>query len=121
MSITKKVAFASLAATIAAFPAFAQEPDEGLTVTYPSVAVSYADLNLSHPSGVEALDRRLHRAAKAVCSIPGEDLRQVDSYLGFRSCMIDAADGYREQRDDAIKGGTVEIASRKIRVLARRQ
>ena len=37
----------------------------------PTQAVSYADLDLTSPAGVAALDRRLDRAVDRVCGHPG--------------------------------------------------
>lgn len=57
--------FAALAAAVAAAsPASAQEEPR-------SVAVSYADLDLSTADGVGRLDRRVRNAADRVCSVNG--------------------------------------------------
>jgi UrcA family protein len=49
-----------------------------------SETVKFADLNLSTPSGVDALYRRIHAAARRVCEQPaGEE-------TAARSCMLKA-------------------------------
>lgn len=56
-----KIAFqAAVAAALLSAPALAQE-------NLPDVSVSYADLDLSSPAGVQSLDRRLSAAVKAAC------------------------------------------------------
>lgn len=42
--------------------------------TVRTVTVSYADLNVSHAQGRAVLDRRLHNAARTVCSSTREGL-----------------------------------------------
>lgn len=53
-----------------------------------SVAVSYADLDLSRPAGVAVLDRRLARAADAVCGVP--DARDLRAAIATRACRTAA-------------------------------
>ena len=43
----------------------------GPTISPPAVTVSYADLNLENPVGVQILHRRIESAARAVC---GDDI-----------------------------------------------
>lgn len=67
------IAFAALfaASTIAA-PASAEEA---------SIAVSYADLNLSAPAGVATLKHRIEAAAEKVCQKPySRDLKTVAAW-----------------------------------------
>ena len=49
-------------------------------------AVSYADLNLSTPTGQAVLVARIHSAAQAVCG-PEPDSRDVKAQMAFRGCM----------------------------------
>ena len=58
------IAFALAALSIV--PSHAIARDAG-----PTQQVSYADLDLTNPAGVEMLDRRLDRAVKRVCGNPG--------------------------------------------------
>jgi UrcA family protein len=50
----------------------------------PSVTVSYADLNLNTPAGVEALYARLRAASRSVCNV-GQRRALVD-VMASRSC-----------------------------------
>jgi UrcA family protein len=54
---------------------------------FSKVTVSYADLDLSHPAGAAVLYRRIHTAAKEVCS-PLET--RIDAGMQFDAC-VDAA------------------------------
>lgn len=72
------IAIATLlaAGTIAA-PASAEQP---------SVAVSYADLNLTAPAGVTALRHRIEAAAEKVCQKPySRDLKAVAAWQECRT------------------------------------
>ena len=60
------IALALAALTAVPSPAIAR--DAG-----PTQAVSYADLDLTSPAGVAALDRRLDRAVDRVCGHPGRN------------------------------------------------
>lgn len=57
-----------------------------------SIAVSYADLDLSRPAGVAALDRRLARAADAVCGpVDARDLRAMSAARACRTAALSSA------------------------------
>jgi UrcA family protein len=60
------------------------------TVTQ-SVTVSYADLNLSNPSGARTLYQRIRGAARKVCTVAGESPYEVQD-LDKRKCILDAID-----------------------------
>jgi UrcA family protein len=57
----------------------------------PSKAVSYADLNLKSPEGVDALYKRIRRAAVEVCEMPQGTL-QLRIEAEIKACRIDATD-----------------------------
>ena len=59
---------ATIALLATALPAVAHAQD----VTR-QIRVSYADLDLAHPAGVKALDRRLHAAVETVCADTSSD------------------------------------------------
>jgi len=59
MTLRKSIVIASVAAIVAAAPAFAGEQS--------GVAVRYGDLNLARHAGAEVLVGRLWQAAKQVC------------------------------------------------------
>jgi UrcA family protein len=54
----------------------------------PSVAVRYDDLNLASSAGVEALYRRIARAARAVC--PDEHSREMAVVSASERCQANA-------------------------------
>lgn len=61
-----------------------------------SVVVSYADLNLAHPAGTEALYARLKSAARQLCEYdytPGELHRRVARKECYDRTLNDAVDG----------------------------
>ena len=92
-----------------AAPAMAQEA--------PSIAVSYADLNLASPLGRTILDRRIANAASQLCGTAREiDLNQSAAVDTCREATIDSV---QSQRDTAIGlRGTVQVsdASKVMRV-----
>jgi len=56
-----------------------------------SITVTYSDLNLSHPDGVEALYSRLSTAASRVCG-PKADPRNIRKWRNQRQCRASAID-----------------------------
>lgn len=66
-------------------PALAAEPAE------PLATVSYADLNLASPAGIEALYRRIERAAVKVCQLP-QGTRQLKLEAELAACRQGATD-----------------------------
>lgn len=100
---------ASLLSLVAAVPATAQEA--------PSIAVSYADLNLASPLGRTILDRRIANAASQLCGTA----RQVDlnATAAIDECREATIEGVQPQRDAAFGvRGTVQVsdASKVMRV-----
>jgi len=63
--------------------------------------VSYADLDLSTPSGIAQLDSRISSAVKAVCTSGDPTLR---TRMAERRCRREAIDGVGPQRDMALAG-----------------
>jgi UrcA family protein len=53
-------------------PVFAATPPEP-----PSVRVTYGDLNLQSPAGIEALYKRIHRAATEVCDMASDSVLAI--------------------------------------------
>ena len=89
---TKLVTLAALSTFgLGALPAQAQE----------SRTVSYADLDLSTPGGVAALDSRIASAIKAVCDSGDPTLR---AKLAERRCRAKAAGDVEGPRAMAITG-----------------
>jgi UrcA family protein len=52
----------------------------------PSITVKFADLNLQTPAGVEALYKRIHRAATQVCDSGGDRNLSILTY--DRKCAV---------------------------------
>jgi UrcA family protein len=57
----------------------------------PSKTVSYADLNLKSKAGVDALYKRIAKAAYEVCQMP-TGTRQIRIEAEFKACKLDAID-----------------------------
>ena len=86
----KKSAIVISAATVALSllaPQFATAND----IVTKSITVSYADLNLSHPAGANALYQRIRGAARRVCTVAGESPYEVQD-LDKQKCIRDAID-----------------------------
>lgn len=56
-----------------------------------TASVTYADLNLATPAGVETLYHRINLAARTVCGSPHE--RNLDLRRSVRTCQKAAFDG----------------------------
>ena len=78
------LAAATLAATMTATPALAQDSEAA-----PTAIVEYSDLDLSTEQGQDALHSRLRRAARYVCGmdirVPGSGLASSES----RACYAE--------------------------------
>jgi UrcA family protein len=68
--------------------------------TPPGIAVSFADLDLGTPAGLERLDRRIRAAAERVCAEPG--VRPLRETTARRHCVTAAVDQSRPQVEQAI-------------------
>lgn len=84
-----------LAALVNLAPSVAIAQDRG-----PTERVSYADLDLTSPAGVEVLDRRLDRAVKRVCGSPAA--ASLHTQRRIAQCVDDTWDTVRPQRHVAI-------------------
>jgi UrcA family protein len=76
--------------------------------------VGYGDLDLTHPSGVDALDRRISQAAERVCRSAG--VRDIYSQMAERQCRFRARRGAIAQRNHALalaQPGEVQLSSRR--------
>lgn len=105
------LAAAALTAGLLTFaaPAFAQET--------PSVAVSYADLNLASPLGRTILDRRIANAASQLCGTASQV--DLNATAAVDTCLSATIDSVQPQRDAALGlRGTVQVsdASKVMRV-----
>lgn len=94
--VTKSgLALALSALTWAAVPAHADRI-EGVTVSSaPTIRVSYAELDINKPRGLEVLYHRIQRAAKSVCGI---DYSSRDLAAGRHAMAC-----YKTAVDDAVR------------------
>jgi UrcA family protein len=112
LSMTRKHISVAVASVIFLAPSVVQAyPVEGRTAE-----VSYTDLDLTSPVGVQQLDRRIRAAATRVCGPRGS--RGVEDRLLFDACYKEALADGRVKMDLAL-GKTANArlaASRTIRV-----
>jgi UrcA family protein len=82
----------------------AMTPTAGSAATPPAkaVLVPYGDLNLASPAGRARLDRRVFRAATALCG--RYDPRELRLSALSRACRDETIAGVRGQRDAALEG-----------------
>jgi len=90
----------ALASAVAA-PAAAEET---------SVAVTYADLDLTSPAGAKALEERIDTAVEAVCEKPA--MRELKAMVAWEECKADALAGAMEQLSLVAPYADIEFASR---------
>lgn len=77
-----------------------------------SVAVRYADLDLTKAAGRDMLEQRLERAVRNVCGDrPVRDLRAMD---GYNACIASARASYQSQVELALNNAN----ARRVAVLA---
>ncbi len=82
-----------IAAAGAASAAAAQEID--VVGSVPSIAVSFADLNIGSAAGRDVLDARLRGAARRLCHT--SSAVPVEEHMERRSCYADALGNARRQ------------------------
>lgn len=95
------------ASLIAAQPAFAAEKVQH------SQVVGYADLDLSSPAGIAALDGRIAGAIRKVCGRPYPDSLRARS--DFHRCRVDTLAAVQTQRSAALASTRAQL----IRISAR--
>lgn len=86
------LAFASLSVA-----AHAQQVDVSKDVA--TLDVPYADLNLSHPAGAQAMLNRIKAAASRVCG-GKPDAREMQATAHYRTCVAAATQNAVAQLDD---------------------
>lgn len=86
-------ASAAMAAAFTAVPASAE-----------TIEVSYADLNLSTKAGRNALDRRIHSAARKVCGYHALRMGTRTVTADMQRCLAKAKDGAKQQMAAAENG-----------------
>ena len=77
-----------------------------------SVAVSWADLNLNSPAGIEVMRGRLDIASKQVCG-PEPTARDFNGHAFYSQCVEDtfrrAIDGLPAAYADNLRNGTTHV------------
>jgi UrcA family protein len=66
--------------------------------------VSYADLDLNSPAGLQTLQRRIRAAVKAVCG-PTPELRELNEMRAEEDCRYQALQQATARVERAIGGG----------------
>ena len=92
----------ALGLAVVAVPAAAKE----------TVAVSYADLDLTKAAGRDALERRLDRAVRTVCGV--SPTRYLNRLEGYKTCVAEARASYQSQVELALSNAN----ARRVAVLA---
>lgn len=85
-----------IALAVASINALADDQSGSRNLFSRSITVSYSDLNLSHPAGVETLYSRLRNAASTACG-PKEHTRDIRKRRDWRQCVASALDGAVEE------------------------
>ena len=96
--VTKSALALSLTAALSwpVVPAHADRIIGGVTVSSaPTITVSYAELDINKPRGLEVLYSRIERAAKSVCNFE-DSPRQLAQMRQAKAC-------YRTAVDDAVR------------------
>lgn len=95
---------AAVAATAAtfSFPALAQP------AAAPTAEVSYSDLNLASRAGADALQERVARAARRVCTVDGD--KSLGSAVEARACAKVAVARAMPQVELALANAGVQLA-----------
>jgi UrcA family protein len=106
--MTKTIATLALLLA-AAIPANAQA-QQGHPAT---VRVSTADLNLSSPAGVAALDRRIDRAIDTVC--PASQSGDFTEKLAVKNCRNATAANVALQREQALASRSTVVTVASVR------
>ncbi len=95
----------------AAAPAFAQEAVSDIVQR----SVSYADLDLSAPAGVAALDHRIDAAVTQVCG--RADSHDLGAWTAMKQCRVDARGKIEQTRNTLVASAKAQKAA-KVVVLA---
>jgi UrcA family protein len=96
--------------TSGAFAANAQRAEAAAPM--PSIAVSYEDLNLNTPSGVDALYARLRAASRSVCNV-GQS-RGLVGVMASKDC-------YRQVLETAVGNANLPTLTARHRIETARQ
>jgi UrcA family protein len=95
-------------AALAASAAFSA-PAAAAEAAPASVAVSYADLDLTVPADAARLDQRIEAAAEDLCAKP--DIRDLKAMSAWQACKDGAVAGAQEQLSLLAPFDGIELAS----------
>ena len=102
-----KVLFGTLAALLITNSAPSAHAASARVMDLQSVSVQYRDLDLSHTSGVAALNHRIARAAEIACGpVDHRNLQAADGFAACRQAAIDNATPKMEAAIAAAQGGS---------------
>jgi len=108
-----KISLIAAAAIIAAAaPAFAQEQADA-----PQRTVSYADLDLTSPAGIAALDQRLETAVNQVCNRDG--VRDLSVWMATQQCRDKARSQLRPTRDALVAAAKAKMTGQSVVLAAK--
>ena len=74
-----------------------------------SVAVTYADLDLTSPAGAKALEQRIDTAVDAVCEKPA--MRDLKAMVAWEECKAAARAGVHDQLSVLDRYETLALAN----------
>jgi len=74
-----------------------------------SVAVTYADLDLTSPAGAKALEQRIDTAVDAVCEKPA--MRDLKAMVAWEECKAAARAGAHDQLSVTDRYETLALAT----------
>jgi UrcA family protein len=104
---------AAAALVAAAAPAFAQDAVSDIVERN----VSYADLDLSAPAGVAALDQRIDTAVTQVCG--RADLHDLGAWKAMQQCRADARSKIEQTRNTLVASAKAQKAAKAVVLAAK--
>jgi UrcA family protein len=113
ISLIAAVAVAVVTAAAAAAPAFAQDAVSDIVQRN----VSYADLDLSAPAGVAALDQRIAMAVTQVCG--HADLHDLGAWKAMQQCRVDARSKIEQTRNTLVASAKAQKAAKSVVLAAK--
>ncbi len=81
--LTRGLSIVLIASAFFSGKIFAAEP----AYTVRNEVIKYQDLDLNTPAGVASLYQRIHGAAKQVCSLAGDDNRDLAAHAEAQKCI----------------------------------
>jgi len=113
MKMLKLSLIAAAALCAAAAPAFAQEAVSDIVQR----SVSYADLDLSAPAGVAALDHRIDAAVVQVCG--RADPRDLNAWTAMQQCRVGARSKIVTTRNSLVAAAQAKKSGKTVVIAAK--